>query len=181
MKPESWSLRGVLLLSLGVMFSACAADGPHMAPALGKIQWPPTEYRHTVETTAIRQYWNCTRPESGVMRLEGLAANIWNAQPVKFLEWTLAGVDRDGRTVSSATVESRVIQLFTNQFTTFQIDVRTAGSEARFDLYYRYQFRDSGRDNWEASLDWDGPVLLAQQNVRFYVLDACSETQHLVR
>jgi hypothetical protein len=33
----------------------------------------------------------------------------------------------------------------------------------------------------EASLDWDGPVLFAQQNQRSFVLDACSETQHLVR
>jgi hypothetical protein len=148
---------------------------------LGKIQWPPAEYRHTVETTAIRQYWNCTRPETNVMRLDGLAANLWNAAPVKFLEWTLEGVDKDGRSLSSATVESKVIQLATNQFTQFQIDLRTVGSEARFDLYYTYQFFDTGRDRWEASLHGDGPVLLAQRNVRFFVLDACSDTQHLVR
>lgn len=181
MQPESWSLRCLLLLGLGAMLAACAAERPDTARMLGQIAWPPTEYRHTVETTALRQYWNCTRSESGVMRLDGLAANIWNAQPVSFLEWTLAGVDQDGRSVSSGTVESTVLQLLTNQFTTFHIDLRTAGTEARFDLYYTYQFFDSGRDRLEAGLAWDGPVLLAQRNVRFFVLDACSETQHLVR
>ena len=181
MKRQSWNLRCVLLLSLGVTLSACAADRPGTAHMLGQIAWPPREYRHTVETTAIRQYWNCTRPDAGVMRLDGLAANLWNAQPVKFLEWTLVGVDKDGRSLSSATVESEVIQLATNQFTSFQIDVRTEGAEARFDLYYTYQFTDSGRDTWEASLAWAGPVLLAQRNVRFFVFDACSDTQHLVR
>jgi len=149
---------------------------------LGKIQWPPSEYRHTVSTTALRQYWNCARPTPDVMRLDGLAANLWNAQPVKFMEWSLAGVDKDGRTVSSTTVEAKVLQLMTNQYTTFQIELRTTGAEAQFDLYYTYQFWDSGRDSPPvASLDWDGPVLLAQQNARFFVLDACSDTQHLVR
>jgi hypothetical protein len=33
----------------------------------------------------------------------------------------------------------------------------------------------------DASLDWDGPALFAQQNRRFSLHDACSDTQHLVR
>ena len=150
---------------------------------LGKIQWPPSEYRHTVSTTALSQYWNCARPTPDVMRLDGLAANVWNSQPVKFMEWSLTGVDKDGRTVSTATVGAKVLQLQTNQYTTFQIDLRTTGAETQFDLYYTYQFWDGGRDSPPptASLDWDGPVLLAQQNARWYVLDACSDTQHLAR
>ena len=182
MKRERWNARPVLALLLGVTLSACAANGHDVAPMLGQTQWPPTEYRHTVSTTALRQYWNCTRPGADMMRLDGLAANLWNSQPVRFMEWSLAGVDKDGRTVSSATVEAKVVQLNTNQYTTYQIDLRTTGTEAQFNLYYAYQFWDSGRDApFAASLDWDGPVLLAQQNARFFVLDACSDTQHLAR
>jgi hypothetical protein len=163
------------------MLSACAASQYDQAQVVGNTQWPPTEYRHTVSTTALRQYWNCSRTGDG-MRLDGLAANIWNSQPVRFMEWTLAGVDKDGRTVSSATVSAKVLQLWANQYTTYQIDVPTKGSEAQFDLYYTYQFWDSGKDAVPlAALDWDGPVLLAQQNARWYVLDACSDTQHLAR
>ena len=181
MKRERWNMRPVLVLLLGVTLSACAKNGYEAAPMLGKIQWPPIEYKHTVSTTAIRQYWNCTRPEPDVMRLDGMAANLWNGQPIKYLEWELVGVNAEGRTVSNTKVASKSIQLFTNQYTQFQIDLRMAGGEARFDLFYYYQFYDRGHGTMEASLDWDGPVLFAQQNQRSFVLDACSETQHLVR
>jgi hypothetical protein len=181
MKPKTWTLPAVLLLALLVTLSACAGKGYDQAPMLGKIPWPPTEYKHTISTTALRQYWNCTKT-GDVMRLDGLAANIWNSQPVRFMEWTLAGVDNDGRTVSSATVDAKVLQLWANQYTTYQIDLQTKGTETRFNLYYTYQFWDTGKDNpIVAGLDWDGPVLLAQQNSRWFVLDACSDTQHLVR
>ncbi len=181
MKPEIWNVRVVLLLALVVTLCACAVNGNEAAPMVGMTQWPPTEYRHTVSTTALRQYWNCSKAGDG-MRLDGLAANLWNAQPVKFMEWTLAGVDKDGRTVSSAKVGAKVLQLMPNQYTTFQIDLRTTGAETQFDLYYEYQFWDSGKDAVPvASLDWDGPVILAQQNARWFVLDACSDTQHLAR
>ena len=181
MKPKTWNVQIVFLLALAVTLSACAA-GYDQAQPLGKIQWPPAEYRHTVSTTALRQYWNCSQPAGDVMRLDGLAANLWNDQPVKFMEWTLAGVDKDGRTVSSATIGAKVLQLWANQYTTYQIALRTTGTETRFDLYYTYQFWDNGKDAVPlAALDWDGPVLLAQQNARWYVLDACSDTQHLAR
>jgi hypothetical protein len=169
----------LFLILLGIVLSACAASGPPAALSLGQIQWPPSEYKHTVGTGAIRQYWNCTRLSAEMMRLDGVAANQWSDQPVRFLEWELVGVNADGRDISSAKVESKAIKLMTNQYTKYQVDLQTTGGEARFDLYYQYQFFD--RSHIEASLDWDGPVLFAQQNQRFFVLDACSDTQHLVR
>ncbi len=174
-------VRYLLLLSLGFILSACAEGGPQSGLSIGKIQWPPTDYKHTVSTTAIRQYWNCTRPAPDVMRLDGLVANMWNNQPVGYLEWQFVGVDKDGHTVSSASAASQVLQLYTNQYTTYQIDLRTTGVEARFDLYYQYRFFEGDHNKLEASLDWDGPVLFAQQNKRWFVLDACSDSQHLAR
>ena len=179
MKREMY---GALLLLLGIVLSACAADGPPAAFMLGQVQWPPTEYKHTVSTGVLRQYWNCTRPEPGVVQLDGMAANQWSNQPVRFLEWELVGVDKDGRTVSSVKLESKALLLLTNQFTKFQIDLRTTGNEARFDLYYNYRYNEGeGSHKFDVSLDWDGPVLFAQQNQRFFVLDACSDTQHLAQ
>ncbi len=91
-------------------------------------------------------------------------------------------MDTDRRTVSSATVGAKAFQLNPNQYTTFQIDLRTTGAETQFDLYYTYQFWDIGKNTPPlVALDRDGPVLLAQQNDRFSVLDACADTQHLVR
>jgi hypothetical protein len=171
----------ILLVLLGMGVSACTARGPYSASPLSTIQWPPTEYKHTISTPAIRQYWNCTRPAPAVMRVEGVAANLWNDQPVGYLEWEVVGVDKDGHAVSSAKVAAQALKVYTNQYTTYQIDLPTTGAEARFDLYYQYQFFDRGHSTMEAALDWDGPVLLAQQNQRNFVLDACSESQHLVQ
>lgn len=169
------------LFLLGFGTSACTAGGPPTAFLLGTIQWPPTDYRHTISTTAIRQYWNCTRPAPDVMRVEGLAANLWTDQPVGYLEWELVGVDKHGHAVSSAKVAAQALKLYTNRYTLYQIDLQTTGAEARYDLYYRYQFFDRSHRTMDAALDWDGPVLLAQQNQQYFVLDACSDTQHLVQ
>lgn len=168
-------------LLLGFVLSACAAGPPPAAFMLGTVPWPPTDYKHTVSTPAIRQYWNCTRPAPGVMQVEGVAANLWNDQPIGYLEWELVGVDKNGHAVSDAKVDSQALKLYTNQFTKYQIDLQTTGAEVRFDLYYRYQFFDRGHNTMEAALDWDGPVLLAQQNQRNFVRDACSDAQHLAR
>jgi len=181
---------------LGFALSACVSSEPPAAFTLGQIQWPPLDYKHTVSTGAIRQYWNCLQPEPDLVRLDGIVANQWNGQPVKFLEWELVGVNGAGRAVSGAKVESKAILLMTNQYTQYQIDLRTSGTEVRFDLYYQYKFDTRSHRSIDASLDWDGPVhfaqqtidarpawdgpvLFAQQNQRFFVLDACSDSQHL--
>lgn len=168
-------------LLLGVVLSGCTAGPTPTAFMLGAIQWPPTEYKHTISTPAIRQYWNCAQPAAGVMQLDGIAANLWNDQPIGYLEWELVGVDKNGYTVSDAKVSAQALKLYTNQYTKYQIELHTTGTEVRYDLYYKYQFFDRGHNIMEAALDWDGPVLLAQQNQRNFVRDACSDSQHLAR
>jgi len=125
-------------------------------------------------------YWNCARPEPGVVEISGLAFHPWNSQPVRSLELERVGVDSREHTVSEVGAEARDMQILTNQSTPFHLRLRTAGSESRLDLYYRYKFQDGGRDRMLASLAWNAPILLAQQ-VQFRVRDACSETQHRVR
>ncbi len=164
-----------------IVAAGCAAGGASTPTMLGNIQWPPTEYQHTIDTGVVRQYWNCTRPEPNVLRVDGVAANVWSSQPPRYLAWDLAGVDAAGRTVSSAEAKSTVIELPSNTYTTFQINLRTAGDETRFDLHYEYQFQDRGHTPMVSALDWDGPVLLAQVTQRFFVRDACSDSQHLAR
>jgi hypothetical protein len=116
------------------------------------------------------------------MRVDGVVANVWSSQPVRYLAWELVGVDAAGRTLDSAQVKAPVFDLPTNTYTPFQIDLRMGGGEARFDLYYEYQFQDGGHNTpLFSALAWDGPVLLAQANQRFTVRDACGETQHLAR
>ena len=180
MKYERWSVRIAVLLVLGLALSACAADGTFKPLAGTSTPYPPSGYAHTVQTSHVVLYWNCARPEDGVLRLEGMAFNPWSDEPVRFLAFALEGVNAEERAVSSAEGEARDVQIPTNQSTPFQLDLRMAGNEARFDLFYEYRFQDRGHGSFITSLDWDGPVLFAQ-TTRFYVRDACSDTQHLVR
>jgi hypothetical protein len=180
MQRQMRKMRVGLLFLLGIALSACAADGMLGASSTGATPYPPPGYSHTVQTPHVALFWNCTRPESGVLQLAGLAMNPWSNQPIRFLEFEFVGVRGEERTVSEAKAEARDIQLFTNQSTPFRLDLRLTGSEDRFDLYYRYRFQEGDHSPRIVMAAWDGPMLLAQVT-RFRVRDACSDTQHLVR
>ena len=182
MKRKRWSIRIAVLLVLGLALSACAADGMFKLQTSTSTPYPPSGYTHTVQSSHVVLYWNCARPEAGVLRLEGVAFNPWMSAPVQYLEFELEGVDAVAGSVSEGKAAARNIQIRTNQSSPFQIDLQTTGKEVRYDLYYQYRMNEGeGSNRMGASLDWDGPVLFAQQNRRFSVRDACSDTQHLVR
>ncbi|MEI8190491.1 MAG: hypothetical protein WCI75_12315 [candidate division NC10 bacterium] len=69
----------------------------------------------------------------------------------------------------------------TNQSSPFQLGLKTAGTEARFDLYYNYRFHtDFDMSARLAGPPMAGPRLFAQTNT-FMIRDACGATQHLAR
>jgi hypothetical protein len=175
----------VAFVLLGVCPFAWAQSG--VTAVAAPAGYPPAGYTHTVQSSQVALYWNCARPDRSSMHVDGIAANPWSDQPVQFLGFDLVGEDGRGHTVSSAHSDARDILLRTNQQTPFTIDLRTAGTEERFDLYYEYQFQDRGHRPFASNTAWDGatisqkpPVLLAWTN-QFMVHDACSPTQHLVR
>ncbi len=146
---------GLSLVALAV--AGCAAGAQPTVNMLGTIPLPPAEYRHTISTDAIRQYWNCTRPTPNMVRLNGVVANVWNSQPIRYLAWDMVGVDTAGRTLESTRVTAAVFELLTNTYTPFQIDLRVGGGEARFDLYYEYEFQHRGHHRpMFSALDWGG-------------------------
>ena len=181
MKRERWSIRVAVLLVLGLVLSACAADGTFRPLASTSTPYPPSGYKHTVQSSHVVLYWNCTQPEAGVLRLDGVAFNPWMSAPVQYLEFEVEGVDAVAGSVSEGKAAAQDIQIRTNRSSPFQIDLRTTGKEVRYDLYYQYRMNEGEGRRMDASLDWDGPVLFAQQNRRFSVRDACSDTQHLAR
>jgi hypothetical protein len=175
-------IKVAFLLLLGAALSACAADGTLLQLPPPFAAYPPTGFKHTVQSSHVVLYWNCAQPETGVLRLEGAAFNPWMGAPVQYLEFELEGVDAVAGSVSESKAAARDTQIRTNQSSPFQIDLRTTGKEVRYDLYYQYRMNEGeGSSRIDASLDWDGPVLFAQQNRRFSVRDACSDTQHLAR
>ncbi len=170
-----------LLFFLGFLLSACAADGGLQFPPMTSTPYPPPGYAHRVATSHVALYWNCTQPEPGMLQLAGLAFNPWANQPVGFFEFDLVGVNANERAASQAKAQARDLQIFTNQSTTFQLDLRMAGDEIRFDLYYQYRFQEGDHNRIFAGPVVGGPFLLAQQTNRFLARDVCSDTQHLAR
>jgi hypothetical protein len=113
-----------------------------------------------------------------------MAVNPWGDQPVRFLEFTLVGVDANEHSVSWTKGEAQSILLRTMQSTPFELDLTPTGSEVRYDLYYEYLFQDSSSDRLMGKVSWDGspvaanrPLLLAMKQT-FMARDVCSDSQH---
>jgi hypothetical protein len=172
-------IRTGVLACLGIALTACAADGTWRPPAASTL-YPPALFAHRVASSHVALYWNCTRPEPGVVRVEGVAQNPWASQEVRFLELEVAGVDARERYVSQASTALPNFLLGTNQISPFHLDLRTVGSEVRFDLFYQYRFQENG-GRFLAGSPVGVPRLFAQSTIRFMARDVCSDTQHRVR
>ena len=141
----------------------------------------PETFAHRATTSDVVLLWNCLETEPGLLRVEGVAQSPWQMQPIRELEFDLVGVDAQDRTTAQTAGAARDFQIFTNQSTPFQLALEKAGTEVRFDLYYRYHF-DEEWDNsaMVAGPPTAGPRLLAQTR-RFLVRDVCGATQHRAR
>jgi hypothetical protein len=175
-------VRGLLVATFVTSLAGCASTG---GPGAGTIPGsPPGAFAHRVATSEVVLFWNCLQPEVGQLRLEGVAQNPWAAQPIRFLEFELVGLDAQGRMTAETAGMARDLQLHTNQTTPFKLDLKTTGTEVRFDLYYRYyflEFFEGGKKDLRlAGPPMAGPRLLAQTNT-FVARDVCADTQHRAR
>jgi hypothetical protein len=166
-------------MSFRMLLAALLASGVVSCalPQGAGSRYSPDVFAHRVTDGHVVLYWNCAR-EGGMLKLEGVAQSPWEAQPIRFLKFELVGVGAQDRSISRAAGEARGIQISTNQIAPFHLDLNATGSEARFDLYYRYQFLEGE----EMSARLAGPPealprILAQTNVSL-VRDACAEGEH---
>jgi len=180
MQSRLW-MRTAFLGILGLALVACAGGGTMGLSTTQPTVYPPPGFVHRVASSHVDLYWNCVRPSPEEIRLEGLAFNPWSAQEIRFLEFELVGVDARDRTVSAAKGEARDFMLGTNRSTPFQLDVKSAGTEVRFDLFYQYRFNDGNDGRLFAGPPVGRPPLFAQAMKRFMARDVCSETQHRAR
>ena len=163
-----------------VAFVTCLAGcAPMQAPGSGSMPGsPPQAFAHRVSNSEVVLLWNCLEPEPSLLRVEGVVRSPWQSQPIRELEFDLVGVDARERTTAQTAGAARDYQIYTNQSTPFQLALKRAGSEVRFDLYYRYRFQEE----WDmgarlAGPPTGGPRLLAQTR-SFLVRDICGATQH---
>ncbi len=179
---------------------ACAGGGDSPEFLSSALKTDPTAgFTHRVANAQVVLYWTCTRPESDSLRVEGIAQSPWSPQPIRFMEFNLVGVDARDRQVSATGAALPAILLYTNEVSPFRLDLKPAGTETRFDLYYEYRFDEGlkvggggtrfdlqsqyrfdggGNDRLFAGPPEAGPRRLAQKLRVWQVRDACSETQH---
>lgn len=173
---------GFVSILAGVLTACAVTDMPQ-----GGVTGGPLEiFAHRVATSEVVLVWNCLQPEPGLLRVVGEAQNPWQAQPIQYLELELMGVDAQERMTAKATGAARDHQIRTNQRSRFELTLKTAGTEVRFDLYYNYRFHDE----FDTSATMGGvlvagppmasPRLFAQTQT-FLARDVCFPTQHLAR
>ena len=126
--------------------------------------YPPAAFGSRVSTPDLTIYWNCARPDPAVVQVQGVAQNTSGDQ-VRFVRFELVGIDSSGKEVSESEGSLRATILYLNQTSPFAIQVKTAGTEVRFDLHSHYTVQGFG-DGGSGS---DGGYMAR---------DACSPTQH---
>jgi hypothetical protein len=173
-----------LLVTFLVTSLALVAFSGNPSPAMGRDRADPlTVFPHRVSTTHVTLYWDCQRPEPGLLRLDGVAQNPYFSD-VRFLELELVGVDAMGRAVSHTKAAVSDLILRTRQFSPFRLDLRPVGREVRFDLFYNYRAQENLRSSeGHTSIPVVGaatgrPWLLAQSPHHFMAMDVCSKQEH---
>ena len=169
---------GFVAILTGVLTACAMTDMPQGGGTL-------ETFAHRVATSEVVLLWNCLETEPGLLRVVGEAQNPWQAQPIQYLEFDLVGVDAQERTTAQATGAARDFQIRTNQRSPFELTLKTAGTEVRFDLYYNYRFHENvdfgaTRGVLVVGPPMASPRLLAQTQTNL-VRDVCSPTQHLAR
>jgi hypothetical protein len=167
-------LRSLLITSLVLSLMGCASGLAPVttSPAL------PSAFAHRVGSSHVVLYWNCERPGSGRLELDGIAQSPW--AEVRSLDFDLVGLDAQDHIVSESKGWPRDSLIQTNQASPFRLGLQTVGSEVRFDLFYQHQNVPEEMDALLAGPPMARPRLHAQA-MRFLARDVCSETQHRAR
>lgn len=137
---RNMGLKMVAILLLAAVLGASGCATPDTRTALP----PVSAFAHRVSAGDLRVFWNCSRPEPDLLQVEGVVQNIGGGR-VRFAEVEVVAVSAGGQTMGSARSAARDIVMQTNQRSPFQIQIRTAGEPARFDMFYSHFAREEFR------------------------------------
>ena len=195
MQTKSLRLHWLGVLACVLLIGACSSYGPDTGIAGRPLNWPgtadrpidypPLEFAHRVASPAVEFFWNCNQ-SGDMLQFTGVAFNQWFSGEVQYLNMTLVGVDEKNREVSQG-IAKETFQVFTLRYANFDIPLKRAGNEVRYDLYYQYQYRNpgdrdtggdrhvQGRPDAPILLASNGPVMLAQvPPTGFLARDVCA-------
>jgi len=134
---------GLAAMVLGAV--GCAADGGSFArQAIPDY----SGFSHSWAAPHVTLYWDCAETESESLRLEGVAVNLWEPVPPRFLDLSLFGLDAQGRVLSRTQGAAQGAELMKNFPAPFRLELKGQGGAVRVDLAYRYQYRDDSFDGF---------------------------------
>ena len=169
----------VVLLFEVIGLAGCAGMDAARESEQAALAAALAEMEHRAGTPEVELTWRCTRPTAGLLVLGGYARNPISAQPVRDFTAELAGVDAAGRTLSTGRGEWGEVTIRTGEVVPFRIPLREAGSEARVDLYYRYDYHELDRLGFRLA-SAAAPLVVGSR--RGYVIrDACNPSLHRIR
>ncbi len=134
-----------LAFALLILTGACAT------PITDRIQ--DRSYAHEAERGIVNLYWNCSRPEAGLLVVEGYAISPYTG-PVQDLKFRLEGVDAKGAPISQASLVAKSYMIQMMQPEPFRLELRTQGAETSFNLVYTYTAKESSG----GQTDTGGPI-----------------------
>jgi len=123
-------LYAVTLASLAVALAGCGTARP--MPDVNS-------FAHRVTDNVVVLYWDCSRPAPGVVQVAGVANNPYYMTPVQNLGFRLYGVNTQGSDVSLAQGNAQAFLIYMNSPSPFTLDLKTQGTEVRYDLIYIYR------------------------------------------
>ncbi len=175
---KRWSQGAILWVALSLALAACAEIAPSAGMGSSPSIWA-NDLDHRRATPHVDIFWTC-RQSGTALQLEGLVGNPALPGPVYYFEAELVGLDAGEHVVSGGSGGARDEILRPGQSSPFALTVQASGSEARFDLFYDYRYNDSDKLLTTASsarMAW----LLAAQEHRYRVVDACNPAKHRAR
>ena len=133
MRQVGYGVLGLVLLTMGLV--AC---GPARMSTVPGREFP---YRVTDGMAELR--WDCTRTETGEVRIEGVANNPFFPQPIKDLQVQVYEVGVNDVSVLRASANAREVLIQANSRSPFEVAFKPAGRAARYDFVYVYRIEES--------------------------------------
>jgi hypothetical protein len=158
---------GVLAL-VGMGLTACTSVEISRSAPAQSVAPPPEAFTHRLATPEVALYWNCTRPEAGVLHFDGIAKNIAGRE-VRSLALRLTSVDANNLLLEAAALPT--IILHSDKFSPVHLQLLIRGTEARFDLSYEYPLAPPV----------DLPTPRAATTEQFTATDVCARTRYRAR
>lgn len=135
METKTGTMRCAALAAVALSLVACTAVAG-MRPA--------GDFAHKATRWDIELYWNCVRPEPGLLQVEGVVISTYFQAPIQDLEFRFYGVDARGASVSRAEGAARDYLIPLMARSPYRLTLRTEGREVRFDLAYSFLAQESG-------------------------------------